>query len=336
MAASWKRTASQDATTRYGLEADWQLLNTCNYRCNYCFFSDEMLGEKLRTCASVQEWRAAFDATEDVWLLHMTGGEPSIYPQFVELCQALTERHYISINSNLTHSSLVDFAERIDPSRVSFINASLHLVEREGRSGNAKFLRHADLLRSKGFPIMVSLVATPTALARFPDAVALLRPVGLFPIPKLLRGPYEGRHYPTAYSELDKVRFRAYAAEARRSYQTAIARMAEPPSINMFSDDEFLEGEPSFTGVPCDAGYRFVGINPNGDVFRCSSATSLGNLLDGTFAARSGPAPCDTAYCFYFCRKYAAWTPAPPPNTARRLPHDRERAGPKPDSLSPR
>jgi MoaA/NifB/PqqE/SkfB family radical SAM enzyme len=294
----------------YEIEADWQLLNTCNYRCSYCFFPPEMLGEKLRTFATPQEWRAAFDATRKVWLLHLTGGEPSIYPNFIELCQRLTEHHYISLNSNLTQATLATFAERIDPSRVSFINAGLHLVEREDRNGNANFLRHADLLRAKGFPILVSLVATPRILERFADAVELMSQVGLFPIPKVLRGWYEGRLYPNAYSELDKIRFRARAAEARRAYQQTLASRAEPPSINLFNDDTVLEREPTFIGIPCDAGYRFVRIHPDGDVSRCSNQTRLGNILDGTFVPRTTATSCDTHYCFYFCQKYASLTMA--------------------------
>jgi sulfatase maturation enzyme AslB (radical SAM superfamily) len=189
---------------------------------------------------------------------------------------------------------------------VSFINAGLHLAEREERAGEASFLRNAELLRSNGFPILVSLVATPTALARFDEAVALLRPIGMFPIPKLLREQYEGRRYPNAYSALDRTRFRLHAAEARTFYQSTLAGMAEAPSVNMFDDDRFLEGVPSYRGLSCDAGSRFVKIDPNGDVFRCSSKTRLGNLLDGTFGALSGPRPCDTAYCFYWCEKYAS------------------------------
>jgi hypothetical protein len=61
----------------YNIEADWHLLDTCNYRCDYCFFGPETLGSKLRTFASPEGWKSAFDATGDVWLLHMTGGEPS-------------------------------------------------------------------------------------------------------------------------------------------------------------------------------------------------------------------------------------------------------------------
>jgi MoaA/NifB/PqqE/SkfB family radical SAM enzyme len=297
---------------KYQIEADWHLLNTCNYRCKYCFSTPESLGEKLRAQAGAGEWRAAFDATGLVWLLHMTGGEPSIYPNFAEFCARLTERHYISINSNLTNPSLMDFAQRIDPARVSFINAGLHLIEREQRSDTAIFLRHAELLRSKGFTVFASLVATPAALARFADAVALLRPIGIYPIPKLLRGPFEGRIYPNAYSDLDRIRFRLRAAEARREYQAMLARMSEPPSIDMFGDDEFLESERSFAGIPCEAGVRFVKLYENGDVTRCSSKTKLGNLLQGTFRPRAEAAPCDTAHCFYFCRKYAAWTPPAP------------------------
>src|SRR6188508_2535290 len=103
----------------YDREADWHLLNTCNYRCSYCFFDDAILGDKLRRFAAPDEWRAAFDATGDTWLLHLTGGEPSVYPEFVSLCEALTARHFISLNSNLTRPAFVEFSDRIDPSRVS-------------------------------------------------------------------------------------------------------------------------------------------------------------------------------------------------------------------------
>jgi MoaA/NifB/PqqE/SkfB family radical SAM enzyme len=295
----------------YNIEADWQLLDTCNYRCDYCFFGPETLGSKLRTFASPEGWKSAFDATGDVWLLHMTGGEPSIYPDFVELCENLTARHFVSINSNLTHCSLQNFARRIDPSRISFINAGLHLEERELRNGHHSFLSNADLLRSSNFPILVSLVATPTALERFPEAIALMKPVGLFPIPKLFRGTLGGRSYPEAYTDGDKRRFKTFAEQARDFYQPLIAKMDDPPSIDALNDDLFLEGLPSYRGLLCDAGDRFVQILPNGDVFRCGGSSSQGNILNGTLVRRSKPAPCDTQHCYYFCNKYSQPAVAP-------------------------
>jgi MoaA/NifB/PqqE/SkfB family radical SAM enzyme len=106
---------------RYDMEADWQLLNTCNYRCPYCFFPPLTLGEKLTVHAEPEVWRRVIDRTGLTWLLHITGGEPTIYPRFAELCQLLTATHYLSFSSNLTHSSVVDVAKRVDPSRISFI-----------------------------------------------------------------------------------------------------------------------------------------------------------------------------------------------------------------------
>ena len=160
-------------------------------------------------------------------------------------------------------------------------------------------------MRSRDFPIFVSLVATPSALERFEEAITLLKPVGLFPIPKLFRGASSGKSYPDAYTDFDKSRFRRFAGQARDFYQPLIARMDEAPSIDALNDDLFLEGVPSYRGLLRDAGDRFVQILPNGDVFRCGGSSSQGNMLDGTLVRRSRPAPCDTQHCYYFCNKYS-------------------------------
>jgi MoaA/NifB/PqqE/SkfB family radical SAM enzyme len=264
-----------------------------------------MLGSKLQLFADPEDWRSAFDASGYVWLLHMTGGEPSLYPDFLELCESLTDNHYISINSNLTHSSLTQLAQRIDPSRVSFINAGLHLEERELRSGTDTFLRHADLLRSSGFLILISVVATPPALARFDKAIALCEPISLFPIPKLFRGVWNGDTYPNAYSSSDKDRFRDFSRLARKFYGPQLSHMAEPPSIDVLNDQAFVDGLPIYTGSTCEAGDRFVQILPNGDIYRCGMKDFKGNLLSGTFVRRLFPGPCDSEHCYYFCNKYS-------------------------------
>lgn len=289
---------------RYDIEADWHLLNTCNFRCSYCFFGPEVLGSKLQIFASPHQWCDAFNAIGGTWLVHITGGEPSLYPDFVELCEGLVANHFISINSNLTHPCLNSFAARIDPSRVSFINASFHLEERERRSGHGEFLRHADNLHTAGFLLLPSLVATPSALARFEEAIALLKPAGLFPIPKLFRGCWNGATYPKAYNLLDKSRFRHYSQQARDFYGSAGAQMAEP-SLDILNDDAFVDGLPVYKGLMCEAGVRFVHIVPNGDVFRCGGIDLQGNLLDGSFVRRTHHAPCSSEHCYYFCNKYA-------------------------------
>jgi MoaA/NifB/PqqE/SkfB family radical SAM enzyme len=244
-----------------------------------------------------------------VWLLHITGGEPSVYPDFDGLCVALTRRHYISVNSNMTNPVWRHFARRVNPARVSFINAGLHLEERERRSGNTPYLEHVAMLRDRGFQVFCSLVGSPSALARFEETVELLGSIGMFAVPKVMRGIFEGKRYPDAYSDLDKERFRKYAEMARKFYAPTLAMRSERPTLDMFRDDDIIDGEPSYKGLLCEAGHLFVRIDPKGELFRCGTSDSIGNIREGTFVRSGSPSPCDTSYCFYFCQKYTSSVP---------------------------
>jgi MoaA/NifB/PqqE/SkfB family radical SAM enzyme len=290
----------------YEMEGDWELLWTCNYRCPYCFVSLEKLGSKIRTSASPEQWAAAFDATGKRWLIHMTGGEPTIYPDFPKLCEALTRRHLISLNSNLSRPTARALASRVDPRRVSFVNAGLHPGERLRRNGFEAFANNARFLRDTGFRVFVTAVATPIVIANLPALAASCAAQGLHIAPKILRTPYEGKLYPWAYTREQKNRLRTYIARAREHY-TRVYEGWPRPSIDVLSDDEFLDGLPNFRGRSCSAGVRFVGISHDGEVHRCNPArSSMGNLLQGTVRFAEAPSPCDTSYCFYFCKKYAA------------------------------
>src|SRR5207247_904815 len=99
----------------------------------YCFWDTEALARKISTPASVETLAAFFDASGLRWLLHLTGGEPFHYPNFVELCGLLTEQHVISINTNADSDRVIGFAETIDPGRVDFINCGVHLQQRSER-----------------------------------------------------------------------------------------------------------------------------------------------------------------------------------------------------------
>jgi len=300
----------------YDVEADWHLLLTCNFRCRYCFFTPELLGQKLHVFASPEEWQAAFGATGKRWLIHMTGGEPTIYPRFVDLCDGLSRTHMISLNTNLSNPCVKEFARRIDPKHVSFINAGFHAEERRAHHGVERYFDHARCLQDAGFRIIPTVVATPAVVAELAELQAEFAAHGLWLVPKVLRGGNRGRRFPQSYSPSERARLRSSIIRAREHYED---RFSGPgalgrPSIDVLSDDELLASIPNFTGRACSAGMKFVRISPNGDVHRCSTKTQLGNLLTGTLQLRSGPTPCDTKYCIYFCKKYtadAAAVPAP-------------------------
>lgn len=291
---------------RHDIEGDWLLFRTCNYRCDYCFLPASVLGEKVQIHATPAEWRAAFDRTGKTWLLHMTGGEPSHYPDFIELAATLTERHFMSLNSNLTGPAIERFAERIDPARVSFVNAGLHPAERERRKGLGVFLRHAEKLRARGFPIMVTVVATPAVLRNFEAIIDALRPIGLRPIPKMLQGKHGNGRYPESYTEEERDLFRRYSEAAEGSYPHLFGGGRERPSIDPTLGRGHLAKTPDYLGRMCSAGQEFVMIGPRGNVFRCGGGATMGNLLAGSVRFESKAAPCDRAHCFYFCEKFTS------------------------------
>lgn len=292
---------------RYDVEADWILYTTCNYRCTYCGLSEEELGAKVRIHATPDEWRAAFDATGKTWLLHMTGGEPSHFPGIAELCARVTERHYISINTNLTGRAMLDIADTVEPARVSFINAGLHAQERDRRNGYGLFLRHAEALLKRGFPLMVSVVATPEVLRDYEAIAARLAPLGIAPLPKLMEGQYAGQMYPQAYTAEERASFRRHLLAAERTYPSLLGGNRERPSIDPTLGRNYLTGLRSYRGEMCSAGQEFVFLSPAGRVARCGEGKkNMGNVLKRTLRLKTKATPCDRSYCFYFCEKYTA------------------------------
>ena len=302
---------------KYDVEADWVLLMTCNFRCAYCFVPLPALATKLTTYGTNGQWTEGFDATGKTWLLHMTGGEPSIYPGFVDLCDQLTRLHYLSINSNLSHRCIETFAERINPERVHFINAAAHYDERPKQAALDAFISRVQKLRRHRFHVLVSSVMTPHLVKNFPELSAYFESHGLSLIPKVMRERFKGKVYPGAYSAEEKSLIVEYLAKARHSYATVIAAMEETATIDMFADDRLLDRPRIYRGKLCGSGHNFVRIEPNGAVVRCGSGTQLGNVLLKNVAFLNAPKPCDSFYCPYFCEKYTSASFVPAQQTKR-------------------
>jgi hypothetical protein len=45
---------------RDDVHVDWSLIETCNFRCKYCFCSESSLGSKVGKVSSATQWLAAF------------------------------------------------------------------------------------------------------------------------------------------------------------------------------------------------------------------------------------------------------------------------------------
>jgi MoaA/NifB/PqqE/SkfB family radical SAM enzyme len=288
---------------KYDAEADWYLLTTCNARCSYCFLPLASRRAKLKIYGSPLQWTEAFNSTGKTWLIHITGGEPSMYPDFIELCEYLTQNHYVSINTNLTHDSMRTFAQRIDPERVNFINVGVHIQEKKTKESLDAFIERALELKTMKFSVLLSQLMTPQVINDYPDISSFFKTHGLFLIPKVIQNMYQGKKYPDAYSPEQKNLIRTYVTEAKQNYNPILSTMQEPPTI-LFSDLRFVNATPDHRGKLCDAGRTFIRINPNGTAVRCFSQEVYGNILFKDLKLLDTPKPCNTSYCPYWCYKY--------------------------------
>jgi MoaA/NifB/PqqE/SkfB family radical SAM enzyme len=295
----------------YDVEADWMLLDTCNYRCDYCFFDAETLGRKVKVRASVEDWVEGFEATGKTWHLHITGGEPTLHPQFIDLCTALSTHHVLSLNSNLSHRSILHFADRVDPARVRYVNAGFHPHERQERKGVETFVAHYRALKAAGFDVVATCVMTPEAIPSFADLCEAMSEAGIVLVPKVMRGAHRGHHYPQDYTPDEREQIHAAFVRLWSKMSLVGAREGEPLA-NTLMDDRMISSPTggnagsvlSYRGKPCWSGSKFVVVSGEGTVIRCGSGEVLGNILRRDVALLAAPKLCDTSYCPYFCAKY--------------------------------
>jgi len=249
----------------------WNMTRKCNFRCEYCYFPHD--NTPVTETLPVGRITDFLDATGRVWTVGLTGGEPFIYPGFVDICLALTQNHHIGVDTNLSVSSKVrDFAERVDPARVQDLYVALHIEERERVKGVPAFIENARLLMDRGFKVIVNYVVHPTLEERFAADRAFFAEHGIAITPRPFRGSFEGRRYPEVYGERAKAIF------------------ADHP-------EQGLKVAFNFLGVPCSAGRTLLRMEPDGTVYRCpGDKTVLGNVMEQV-RLLDGDAPCARRRC---------------------------------------
>ncbi len=259
----------------------WKSNQRCNFDCEYCFCSKEELSREHPLCGRFSPARIAgrFDGTGRSWTIFMTGGEPFLYPDFLELCRELARNHFLALNSNLSTSNVARFAGEIDPSRVRTINASFHerVLERSGKMGD--FVSNVLRLQSGGFPVKVEYVAYPPLFGRIDRDIRALREAGVRTVNlKVYRGTFGNRLYPRDYSLDERALF--------------LREGQDPAEI------EFITEPFAFRGRPCRTGTDFLFMGMDGRIRRCpASSASYGDFLGGRYALDPRPRPCPYPRC---------------------------------------
>ena len=252
------------------LEFDWLITNQCNFHCDYCYPGIRRYVKDGPHFARrpVDDVVSVFNNTGKVCHLIVSGGEPFMYPDFVDFVDGMVaSRHYVSVFTNLALPAVWDFSDRIDPERVPNLFPALHILEREKRPRQFsldEFSEKVVALQAKGFNVHCIYVLYPPLLERFEEDIDRLRRNGVLSVnAKVFKGYYEGVLYPDGYS-------------AR--HQETLERVASRYPHNL----SYIAGIRDFRGLRCNAGKGFLKIAPDGEVYRCASIQDhRGNIYTG-------------------------------------------------------
>jgi MoaA/NifB/PqqE/SkfB family radical SAM enzyme len=280
---------------KFDVIADWTLNKFCNFSCPYCYVPIKDRRDIAYKGNDIQRTINSFNNSGKTWLIHMSGGEPFYHPDFIDLCKGLTEKHYISLNTNISNRLVYDFCQNIDPKKVSFVHCSLHIIERENQRLVNDFMEKVRALEQATFHVFITQVMWPPIVDGFTQTFEFFKKNGMLVRPKLFKGNYRQKDYPQSYSERQK----STILHLMKLIEEADSRPVKAKGhINPDLDRLWIDGYVSFRNLPCLAGERFVAIDYNGNIKRClSDPTNLGNIYQGEFRLFEEAHRCKARIC---------------------------------------
>ena len=276
----------------YKVHWNWEIMLPCNYRCKYCVVHNESASFLV---LGVSEWRKTWTRLFKLYgcsQVRFAGGEPTIYPNFIELVTMILSMHTVDITTNLSFN--VDEWIAKVPAQGIAISGSFHPEHDTASNFLAKLLK----LRDKGNQLIsASIVAWPEHLKKIDSTRALFEKNNvLFKIIPF-NGVFEGQRYPDAYTEEER---RLLGMQVERS------RDALGKTLNKQWQD-YANAKPqdkNFMGVACHMGEMYAKIYSDGTVRRCchTGVAVLGHITDPGLLLYDEPAACTVMSC-------ACWKP---------------------------
>lgn len=265
------------------IDFNWHLLYECNYRCPYCFYfgSWEKL-PKLKKEISIEDWITAWHRIYERYgrsHIGMTGGEPLIYPSFIELVKALSKEHELSFVSNL--SCNLNTLKKL-ANYITTMNLSFHPLFADFND----FFKKVLFLKEKGIPLRIFYVTYPPQFKQMMYFKEKFQEEGFRFMPLPFRGCHKGVTYPLGYTGEEKTAMTDFTESLKDEDKELIKAQVELKSTR---------------GRLCQAGQLYAHIDMYGTVYRCSGSTPnnkpLGSLFDEGFRLLDSPQPCEVENC---------------------------------------
>jgi len=245
----------------------WDIISACNFACDYCIAgSHQPKGQakdqsknRLQPVAA-DRVSQTLDETGAIYEINLVGGEPTLLPNFIDICKLLTQKHYIFLSTNLSNFRVFDqFIDQVDPTHITGIDASFHAQERLRKSSFRKYAEYILKLREKGFVVNTNYVAHPGLFDRSDADFAKLNDYGVELKATPFIGFWEGKAYPEAYT----------MQERNKLFDTAIHTGKWDASVKTGIDNQY-----------CNAGYNVFWVARDGTISKCTTFPEItyGNI----------------------------------------------------------
>lgn len=275
---------------------DWILTEKCNLNCYYCLQNADT---RMAKCTPV-DYRFA-QKVEFPMLFHLTGGEPFLVPNLINLINELQAMgHYVSMNTNLTHSTR-DFSKLVDKEHFLFINSSYHYIYRKELIN--PFIRNYMYLREAGIFTYATIVMLPDLFDDLLSVADKLISNGVCVLPKLMRGRENGKQYPQDYDNTQLERMSALLDKSKANLSSEDKSHLDQACLYNVSIDDWQMGSHSI-GTRCFDGLHYIRITETGDVIYCNGL-SMGNVYHENFQFQFCDTKRDCPYKTgnYLCKK---------------------------------
>lgn len=270
--------------TQINGRVDWVLNDNCNYRCSYCFISNEVKSKGVYS-QDIEKYLEKIKKTiPRGWSFYLLGGEPFLHPDFFLIVKKLVEAGYfVSVNTNFS-SKLKDIYKFFDiaGNKLKYLVLSLHLEYTEADVFLKKILEIKKKY-SQFKNIIVLAVALPEKLNMLKKIAEIYKKHGVDFGLIVYR---DKNNNPPIYTKK----------------QGLIIK-----DINFgLRQDGFMAAREKIFKVKdklCSAGYNSLVIYPNGSAYRCfpersNNCGGMGNVLDDTLTLYKKPVKCHQKWCY--------------------------------------
>jgi len=284
----------------------WHITERCNLRCTHCY-QDSFAGkepdysELLTVLEQYKEllisWKRPKDPSPVMGHLTVTGGEPFLRPDFMDLLRTFSaDRHLFSF-AVLTNGSLIDrrTASKLGKLKPAFVQVSMEggRETHDRIRGPGAFEKTVSAVRDlvgEGVRTFIAFTAHRDNYLEFPVVANIARKLKVtrvwadrFIPPAPCSSPAPGVEAPHTLSPLETYQFFRLMHQARKDGRRGDWFRRRKTEVSMRRGLQFLVG--GGTPYHCTAGDTLISILPNGDVYPCRRMpVKVGNVQETSLA----------------------------------------------------